>query len=201
MFMKKTLLGAMLGFVLLMNLGSLASAMTLDGATIRATAAFPDLTFPTVTAGPVDAIVGAGVEFTDGMFTPFFGPSFDFAGNTLTITQALTGHSAGTFNGYIFNDILNGLSDFSAFSILSDTTGFFSGDPTRISFDANNLYVNFASLDFANQPEARIVLGITTLDAPTVPLPAALPLFAAGLGAMGLLSRRKKRKFAVAAQL
>jgi hypothetical protein len=32
-----------------------------------------------------------------------------------------------------------------------------------------------------------------------VPIPAALPLFAAGLGAMGLMSRRKKRKATVAA--
>jgi len=32
-----------------------------------------------------------------------------------------------------------------------------------------------------------------------VPIPAALPLFAAGLGAMGLMSRRRKRKAAVAA--
>ena len=31
-----------------------------------------------------------------------------------------------------------------------------------------------------------------------VPIPAALPLFAAGLGAMGLMSRRKKRKAVVA---
>ena len=31
------------------------------------------------------------------------------------------------------------------------------------------------------------------------PLPAALPLFASGLGAMGVLARRRKRKNAVAA--
>ena len=40
-------------------------------------------------------------------------------------------------------------------------------------------------------------LSITTADA-TTPLPAALPLFAGGLGVMGLLARRRKRK-AVAA--
>jgi hypothetical protein len=33
---------------------------------------------------------------------------------------------------------------------------------------------------------------------PTTPLPAALPLFAGGLGMLGLLSRRKKAKKAVA---
>ena len=36
-------------------------------------------------------------------------------------------------------------------------------------------------------------------EATTVPLPAALPLFAGGLGLMGLLARRKKRKAAAEA--
>jgi hypothetical protein len=35
-------------------------------------------------------------------------------------------------------------------------------------------------------------------DALPVPIPAAFPLFAAGLGAMGFMARRKKRKVAVA---
>ena len=38
-----------------------------------------------------------------------------------------------------------------------------------------------------------------TLEIGTTPLPAALPLFAAGLGAMGLLGWRRKRKNAAAA--
>ena len=40
---------------------------------------------------------------------------------------------------------------------------------------------------------------LNTVD--TTPLPAALPLFATGLGALGLLGRRRKRKSAAAAQV
>src|ERR1039458_8413889 len=50
-----------------------------------------------------------------------------------------------------------------------------------------------------------IILGSTTLTSSSgggtqsaTPLPAALPLFATGLGALGLLARRKKRKGAAA---
>ena len=41
-------------------------------------------------------------------------------------------------------------------------------------------------------------LDVTQLDVSTTPLPAALPLFATGLGALGLVARRRKRKVAAA---
>jgi hypothetical protein len=40
---------------------------------------------------------------------------------------------------------------------------------------------------------------LANIDVPSVPLPAALPLFATGLGALGLLGWRRKRKIAAAA--
>jgi len=166
------------------------SAATLDGATIRATANFPVIGGPTV-GGPVDAVVGAGVEFTDGQFGAFFGPSFDFSGNTITITHANTSHSSGTFNGYIFNDLLNMLGNFTGLSVLSDSTGKFSGDPSRLGFDANNLFVNFQGLNFGSDQNPTIVLGIQMASTTPVPLPASLPLLAAGMAGLVALRRRK----------
>lgn len=169
-----------------------ASAASLDGVTIRATANFPTIGGGT-TGGPVDAVVGPGVEFVDGDFGSFFGPSFDFAGDLLTITHAQTSHSSGTFNGYIFNDLNNALNDFNAFSIVSDSTGFFSSDPSRIFFDADNLFVNFESLSFAgtNNPTIQLRIG-NAGDTSVIPLPATLPLLLAGFGV--LVGARKLRR-------
>jgi hypothetical protein len=176
---------------LAVTFGTGGFAASLDGFTIQASAAYPNIPGST-TAGPISAVIGAGIEFADGQFTPFFGPSFDFSGDTLTITHDQTGHASGTFNGYIFNDILAAIGDFSGFSILSDTFGFFSGDPSRVSFDAENLYVNFESLSFVGfSSDAQLVLKIETAGMPDVPLPAALPLMLAGLGGLAAVRRRK----------
>lgn len=159
------------------------------GYTIEAKAFFPDVTGPT-TGGPIVKVVGGGVEFLDGDFGAFFGPSFDFADTTITITHAATAHSAGTFNGYRFNDILGTLPGFTGFSVLSDNTGFFSGDASRLFFDADNLWINFQNLDFAANADANIVLSVTT--GQTVPdAGATLLLFGMGLAGLGAFRRRR----------
>jgi hypothetical protein len=49
-----------------------------------------------------------------------------------------------------------------------------------------------------NGDSVPILLGVTAADISSTPLPAALPLFGAGLGALGLLGWRRKRKNAAA---
>lgn len=54
------------------------------------------------------------------------------------------------------------------------------------------------AVTFANAQDWDIVPKVTfDLDPPSVPLPASLPLFAGGLGVMGLLGRRRTRKAAI----
>ena len=82
------------------------------GNTVEARAYFPALPpGSTINGGPVNAVVGAGTEFTNGMFGAFFGPSFDFADTTITITHTATVHTSATFNGYGFFDIFNGIDN------------------------------------------------------------------------------------------
>jgi hypothetical protein len=63
-------------------------------------------------------------------------------------------------------------------------TGF---DAFRITFDENNIYVNFQGLDWTN------VGAHVSLDLTPVPIPSAVYLFGTGLvGLVGLKRRRSK---------
>jgi hypothetical protein len=63
---------------------------------------------------------------------------------------------------------------------------------TALLSDGNTVDITFYNAqDWSITPE--VVLGVNDPPAPT-PLPAALPLFAGGLGLIGLIARRRKRK-------
>ena len=90
---------------------------------------------------------------------------------------------AGSFVGPIFT-VLAG----NPFPAIVSVTGMPASDAIETG---GKLELNWQSLTFNNGDQVVVNFAADTL--PT-PLPAALPLFASGLGALGLLAWRRKRK-------
>jgi hypothetical protein len=92
-------------------------------------------------------------------------------------TFTVWGSSTSATSGYS-QLIANGTSDNAFFSL------------SALCPTCNNFYFGIGSL----APAGSNVLLEEITAVSSVPLPAALPLFASGLGALGLLTRRRKRK-------
>lgn len=150
--------------------------------------------------------LGGDVETITGSFT--FDTATDLESN---VSITLTGLSpfAGT---YIDNS--TDRSQLQADGLAADacgTTGGHGGGGNSLCLRFTNplsggptdplSFVGYVAAGFPNDPATDFgtsVVGSASPGVATTPLPAALPLFATGLGAMGLFGWRRKRKSAAA---
>ena len=168
----------------LMGLAGGAQPATLVGNSISAEYDFPDLGTSLCTAcfSPSTFTVGSGIETTLSISSSL--PTFDFSANQLVIDfVGGLGLNPGTFNGPVFT-VLSG----NPFPAISSVSGILAAD---VFETGGKLALNWQSLSFTDGSQIVVTfVGGTS----ATPLPAALPLFATGLGAMGLLGWRRKRK-------
>jgi hypothetical protein len=170
-------------------------------------------------------ITGNGTGTFNG--NPFSSSPFDFhlvgpdgGGNVVDLTTATVSINGGSFN--TFTDPMHiglhfGLdyaffgyqapgpdliqltflpADFTALT----STNSFSGAPTGFLLAFSDVPTSGGPLSFTDFDLRGLNLSaVSTGSGSQTPLPAALPLFASGLGVMGLLARRRKRKAAIAA--
>lgn len=80
---------------------------------------------------------------------------------------------------------------------MSGTTGFFLLNGVKTSFSSandNSLDLTGTTFTFEEDTSSDPTFYVSALDFTATPIPATLPLFATGLGAMGLFGWRRKRK-------
>ena len=157
--------------------------------------------------GPFVADEGGGTNLTGTPATvgtsPKPNPSiyqFEWTGGNLTIEELLGNNGSGSI-GVQVGLASNGLSsnNITLSSPLASVA--LTGNPSSApSYVINNMNLAAGTYLLDNYLESSIDPNYAVLFAPvsSTPLPAALPLFAGGLGALGLLGWRRKRK-AVAA--
>ena len=162
-----------------------ANAALLMGNTVSFTYLFPNIS--TVIGVPADGnyVVGAGVEIPNG-FAVGEG-SLDISNsNILADFSSSGGYGLALFHGFRITDVNGTIASFTSVSVdaITNMVGF---DASRVSFDADNIWVNWQGLGFTPNTFVSINIG-----GGTVPEPTSLALFAAALFAAGVL-RRKAR--------
>jgi len=138
-----------------------ANSSNFTGETLSLSIDFP--TIGTIFAGPYNSVVGDNVEF---------GPSgsrgtryvvsvdIDISSNSIYFDYSSSGSgvfSSGAFNGYVFTDVNDSVSDIIDVRIDFDETTL-DLEESMVSFNENQIFVNGASLQ--HNPNSRIKLDV-----------------------------------------
>ena len=188
--MRTSRLMAVTGLVAFFGLSGQASAntvITYDIGTMTAT----------YTAGLVDTLTGTfTVDFTANMLTAFditiTGPVTP-GGTSPEVFSTTNSLSSTLVSGQNPTSIPAGMTLSLVFQNALGTVDLITG--ANFSAGAVGFFLNSMSVTGTATPQG-VSTDITTSSVVTTPLPAALPLFATGLGSLGLLGWRRKRKAA-----
>jgi hypothetical protein len=154
------------------------------GKTLEFEYVYPDLSTDLV--APQDIVGGGPGE------TIFIGSDMTVTLGDQTITTSDDDFVGGYYNPTAFNglhiwDAHNAVAPFTSVSLLhNDYPGF---DMSRVTFDADNIFINFTGLNFTVSPS---VLALQVNGAGGVPEPAAWALMIAGFGLAGATLRRRR---------
>ena len=160
-----------------------ANAALLDGKTIGYEYLFPTVNDSNPWYGAGTYVVGAGLEANDGSIAT------DFSDTNVTIDYNFTAMWCGcgqSFNGVHYFDALGTIADFTSVT-LNGLTNLVGLSQANISFDANNIWIDWQNLSFDTNTLVSIDIAGGSSN---VPEPMPVVLF--GLGLLGLAAARRR---------
>jgi hypothetical protein len=161
-----------------------AEASILLGETVGYQYLFPDQS--TVLYQAPDFVVGAGVELPALYFPPIDVATLDVSDQNILLDFYAAGTNGVTaFSGFRLHDALGAIPAFTTVT-LNAATNMAGLTNARVTFDADNIYVNLQGLSYNELTIVSIDVGSNEVGA--VPLPGGLAIWggiAASVGAAG----------------
>ena len=157
-----------------------ASATVLLGKSIGIQYIYPDIS-------AMEQDLGSNLVGTDGPtpFDPYFKFSFTDTTATTSNFQFAAAWGSAPFNGFRLYDVNGTIAAFTSVTI-NPSSNLLGLDASRITFDANNIYVNWDGLSVS--ASTFVTLNISG----AVPEPASWALMIAGFGMVGFAARRRR---------
>ena len=185
-FLKVLLAGA----CMLVGMGTASAGFI--GLSIGVQTQFP--TQGSVCCGSGVAVVGAGIEFPTGSFPSYNSNAFvDVSDLQIDYGQtASTSYASAAFNGLRFYDALSAISPIIGVSI-NGATNLAGFDLSRVSFDADNIYINMQGLAPAGAHLVRLDVQFSST---AVPESSTILLFGSGLAMIAVPAWRRRRRWA-----
>jgi hypothetical protein len=128
-----------------------AHANLLTGDTIRTWELYPNLS--TIYAGPIDVVDPGSILAFPG-FAPIADISFSDANITITMTRDATAYTSA-FNGFRFFDVTEAPIGSITLGGATNVPGI---DASRVTFDAQDIYVNFSGITYSTGQEVSLDL-------------------------------------------
>jgi hypothetical protein len=171
--------------------GNANAAVLLDGQTVGYQYCFPDLSTPIYS--PPDFVVGPGVELPAGLYSPADGTGqLDVSDTNLLVKFTTTGAwTAGSFNGFRLYDSTSTIAPITSVTV-NPATNMPGFSVANVSFDANNIYVNWQGLPV--DPSYVVSLDVNSTAA--VPAPSTLVTWSGVMAVVALVGIVRRRQAA-----